>query len=216
MPSFALDNDVLLKSVCYGFLGDVLAVLPGGPHSPGILGTARFVLPKALKKRVIARAADAEIELQQALAAMEILEPDDQEVHLAAELELAAQKAGLPVHAGECQLIAILAIRCLSFLLTGDRSAIGSLWSLDLPSSLPRQALHGKLLCFEQVIKHLMVSKGATWVRSAVCAEPQVDTALRLCFSCSSPSIPESSWFEGIESQIADLKRSSGFLLSEY
>ncbi len=214
MTNAVIDNDIILKGVCYGFLDDLLEALPGGPFSHGALGTARFVLPKALMKRPPLRAAAAMDELTAALATLETLEPSEEEMALAADLEYEAQRQTKPMHPGECQLVAILTVRALHHVLTGDRNAIAALGTMELPSSLTPATLEGKFICFEQAIRHLMHAQGSAAVRASVCAERDVDTAMRVCFSCASPGVEETSWFAGLESHVADLRATSGNLLA--
>ena len=213
MANAAVDNDVILKGVSYGFLDSLLGALPGAPFNYGILGTARFVLPKVLKKRPPNRLDAAKGELEKLLAEFEILEPTAAEAKLASELEYEAQKQDLPVHAGECQLVAMLVLRSLHHVLTGDRNAVKAIAVMALPEPVELHALDGKFICFEQAILYLIGAQGASRVREAICAEPNVDTAMRLCFSCSSPEIPENSWLSGIDSHIADLRAIAGALL---
>lgn len=214
MVDAAIDNDVILKGVSYGFLDSLLDALPGSPYTHGALGTARFVLPKALKKRPPQRATAAMAELTAALAKLEILEPSEQETVLAAELEYEAQRQTMPMHAGECQLVAILVSRELRHVLTGDRNAITALGAMQLPASLNPAKLVGRFVCFEQAIRHLVSMHGAATIRSSICAERAVDTAMRVCFSCASPEVGEESWIAGLESHIEDLRSASGDLLA--
>src|SRR3546814_17150502 len=101
MAEAAIDNDVLLKSVCYGFFAPLIAAMPLGAQAAGLLGTARFVLPKLLRKRPPRRLVQAQVELTQALQTLEVIEPTDAESAPAAPLEFAAQCKALPVHGGE-------------------------------------------------------------------------------------------------------------------
>lgn len=213
MADRAIDNDVLFKSVCYGFFEPLVAAIPHGPHAPGILGTARFVLPKLLRKRPPQRLEQAQAELAAALASLEALEPTQAESALAAELEFEAQRQASPVHAGECLLIAIVLGRNLRWLLTGDRSALGGLARLRFPAGVDPAGLHGRVMCLEQAICALMVVHGAMPVRTAICAEREVDANLRACFSCASPEVGESSWREGLASHIRKLREEAGAFL---
>lgn len=213
MANAALDNDVLLKSACYGFFRELVESVPGAPHSPGILGTAKFVLPRALRKRPPTSLDNAQAELQKLLDELETLEPTVDEVAIAAELEHHAQTLELPMHVGECQLIAIVLARGLRFLLTGDRSALQAAATLNRAAAFDLEPLNGKLICFEQAVYFLAKSQGASWVRDLVCTEVGVDTALRLCFSCSSSDVPEQSWLEGLESYVSALRETTGALL---
>jgi hypothetical protein len=213
MADAVIDNDVILKGVSYGFLDSLLAALPGAPFAYGALGTARFVLPKALKKRPPGRAAEAMAELAVALDSLETLEPSEQEAALAAELEYEALRQTKAMHPGECQLVAILVTRTLHHVLTGDRNAIAALGTMSPPASLDPSRLAARFICFEQAVRHLMDAQGAAPVKTSVCAERDVDTAMRVCFSCASPEVGEASWIEGLENHIADLRAASGDLL---
>lgn len=212
MADSAIDNDVLFKSVCYGFFSELVASAPGEPPSPGVLGTARFVVPKLMRKRPPQRV-NASEDLATVMQALEVLEPTPAEVSLAADLQLAAQQQALALHVGECQLVAILYSRNLRFLLTGDRAAIEGIARLAAPAQIDVTVLRGKLICFEQAIRLLVATRGAGWVRAAICAEREVDTALRICFSCSSPEVGEDSWLEGLENHIQSLRQVAGELL---
>lgn len=214
MADAALDSDVLLKGVSYGILDALLAALPGGPYVHGILGTAKFVLPKALKKRPPKRFELAKDELATAFLTLECLEPDEDETAIAAKLEYEAQRQFAPLHVGECQLIAIMLARQLRHLLTGDRNAISAMAMIEGPEVLDPIHLAGKFICFEQAVLHLVNAQGARTVRDAICAERQVDTAMRVCFSCSSPEIGEESWITALKSHIENLRITGGGLLA--
>lgn len=214
MANAAVDNDVILKGVSYGFLDDLLEAVPESPHSYGILGTAKFVLRKALQKRPPRRAEIARNELEAAVASLEVLEPTEQETALAAELEYEAQQQGVAMHVGECQLVAMLVIREFRHILTGDRKAIAALASMVLPAGITPAMLATRFICFEQAIRHLVVARGAIEVRAAICAEREVDAAMRVCFSCASPEVGEASWLAGLDSHIAELRTASRDLLA--
>lgn len=213
MTDCLIDNDVVLKSVSYGFLDELIAGLPAGPHVPGLLGTARFVLPKRLQRHVPKQYEQAREALSRVLAVLEAVEPSDAEAALAATLEYEAQRQAVAVDAGECQLIAILISRGYHWLLTGDKRALAGLAAMALPSEISIDSLAGKFMCFEQAILHLVAAQGGAWVRRAICDEPDVDTAMRLCFSCTSPEVTEASWKEGLNSQVRSLRNDCGSLL---
>lgn len=214
MANAAIDNDVILKGVSYGLLAELLAAVPGAPHAYGVLGTAKYVLRKALQKRPPQRAEAAKAELEAALALLEVLEPTEPETTLAAQLEFEAQRQGVPMHVGECQLVAMLLIREFSHLLTGDRKAIAALASIAAPAGIDGARLAARFICFEQAIRHLVITEGAAMVKAAICAEREVDPAMRVCFSCSSPEVGEASWIAGLDSHIAELRGLSGDLLA--
>lgn len=214
MADAALDNDVILKGSSYGILTDLLAALPGGPHSHGVLGAARFMLPKALARKHVVRTAEALIDLNSALATLEVLEPSETEQRIAADLQFNAQQAGLPLDAGEAQLTAMLVMRELHHLLTGDKRAIAALALTQLPEPLSRDRLAHKLICLEQAIWALLEHQDTASVRAAICAEPAVDTQLRICFSCLAPEVEEASWREGLRSAIEAVRANCPDLLA--
>lgn len=214
MADAAVDNDVILKGVSYGFLNELLGAIPGAPHAHGVLGTARYVLRKALQKRPPKRVNAAREELEMALVSLEVLEPTEQEIALAAQMEFEAQQQAVPMHVGECQLVAMLVTREFHHILTGDRKAIAALASIALPAGIDPAKLTARFICFEQAIRHLVAALGATTVKDAICAEREVDSAMRVCFSCASPEVDEASWLAGLESHIAELRTVSGRLLA--
>lgn len=202
MANAALDNDVILKGASYGCLMDLLAALPGGPFAHGTLGAARFMLPKKLSKQTVARMEAAKADLAAALATFEVLEPTEDERRLAAALQFNAQQASLPLDAGEAQLVAMVITREMRHLLTGDKRAICAVATTQFPDGLFREQLVNRIICLEQAIWTLMDVLGAANVRATICAELEVDTQLRICFSCCSPEVSEDSWREGLRSVI--------------
>lgn len=213
MASAALDLDAILKAACYGWVDTLPLAVPTPPHTYGILGTARFVLPKKLRRRELNDPAAAAEALEHALQVFEVLEPSDREIILAAELEHAATEQDKPVHGGESLLCAMLVSRGLSHVLTGDKTAIAGLARMVLPAQIPLVTLEGRWVCFEQAVLWLCGSLSAAAVREAICAEPHADTALRLCFSCAFAAAPEASWLEGLRSHIQALRVDAGVLL---
>ncbi|MUV14576.1 hypothetical protein [Noviluteimonas gilva] len=213
MADAAIDNDALLKGVSYGFIDDLLASIPGAPFDYGVLGTAKYVLPKVLKKRPPVRVEEAKSDLSTALESLEILEPTPDETLLAAQLEYEAQLLSLPMHVGECQLIAILVVRALNHVLTGDKAALVAVGPVASAAGIDPAKLSGKFICFEQAVRFLMSSKGAAPIKSAICAERDVDIAMRVCFSCASPEVEKESWLACLESHIEDLRSHSGDIL---
>ena len=206
MADAALDNDVILKGASYGVLKDLLAAIPHGPHVHGILGAARFMLPKTLARKRVVRKEAALAELNEALETFDVLEPDHMEQRLAAELQFNAQQASLALDAGEAQLAAMVVTRELRHLLTGDKRAIAALASTPLPGQISREQLAHKLVCFEQAVWSLLDHQDASNVRAAICAEREVDVQMRICFSCSAPEVEETSWREGLRSAIEEVR----------
>lgn len=212
--STLVDNDVLVKGACYGLLSELVTSISGTPSSCAVLGAARFVVPKAIERQKLQRDTSIAHEVfHDFLEQIGVVEPTDAEEQLAAELEAAAQALALNLDAGESQLVAILVARALPRLLTGDKRAIVALEQLveTVPDLHP---LTARVHCLEQAVRRLVESVGSEVVRRAVCAEPRVDKALSICFSCSSPEANPLSIAAGLESYIADLHASAGRVLA--
>lgn len=211
MANSAVDNDVLLKAISYGIFQPLLEALPqGGAY--GVLGTAQFVVPKYLKRKRPNRYEQAKKELEQALAALEVLEPTEHEVTLAAALEFEAQRLQLSLHGGECTLLAILYERGFLHLLTGDKAAIMAIGKVPMPDGCDRERFGRKIICFERAILALLDRVGDKF-RNVICAEPDVDIAMRICFSCSAPEVGSASWREGLQSEIRNINEQAPGLL---
>ncbi len=75
--------------------------------------------------------------------------------------------------------------------------------------------LRGKVLCLEQLVYRLVVSGDAGAIRTAVCAEPCIDKALTICFSCKSPKVGPESWTEGLKGYINELRTVTSTLLTQ-
>ena len=151
--------------------------------------------------------------LRHFLSNAQALEPAPAELNLAIELELLAQRAGLGLHEGESQLCAILVIRSIAWLYTGDKQAIAAIEKLvDVePQLMP---ICGRVKCLEQIILTMIGDGDPAKLRSSICAEPSVDSTLSICFSCVSPSVPSISITEGLVSYVADLRREATRVLA--
>jgi predicted nucleic acid-binding protein len=208
----AIDNDVVLKAVGYG----LVSVFWQEPYtSLGVIGAAPFVISKAIDRgaRVHNRQLAAE-RLRDFIKQVTVLEPSDEELDLAAELELAAQRRGLPVDSGESQLAAIVIERMLRELITGDKRAIASLETLaeDVEQIA---GLERKLRCLEQVVLRF-IDEHFEDLSAAICTEPDLDKTLSICFGCrSAPRAVRSVVVEGLESYIRALRSEAPMLLSD-
>jgi hypothetical protein len=210
----AVDNDILFKGASYGILTELITAVCEVQADVGVLGSARFVLGKKISTSplLLDRAA-ARASFSAFMGQARILEPTDEERGLAADFEFAAQEIGVSLDAGESQLCAISVNRLLSLLITGDKRAIQGLERLlDKDSRL--LALSGKVACLEQVFMSAISQLGHERLRCAVCAEPDVDKALTICFSCRSNSASVESHVEGLQSYIADLRTLASRVLS--
>lgn len=185
LSDVALDNDIVLKGVCYGL---TLWPDPVEGKRPGILGAARYVVGKRLDRAPLKGDKGAARGVLEALLEVaEELEPGEDELTLAAELERAAQEKDLDLDPGESQLVAITVTRAIPLLETGDKRAIAALQSL-LGGDVRLQSLEGRVRCLEQTLK-IRLGPGCESLEEvvqAVCREPGVDKTMSICFSCAS------------------------------
>jgi hypothetical protein len=203
----AVDNDVIIKAACYG-LTTRFWPQAGLRYQLGVLGAARYVVAKRIaRSRLVGHKTAAQHAFAALLATASILEPTDVEVGLATEMEVMAQRAGLSLDAGESQLVAMTIHRAIPVLETGDKRAIRSI-ELLLDNVGGLEGIAGKVRCLEQIVLGCLAEPDAPdAVARAVCAEPNVDNALSICFRCYSPP-PEGHVLdpEAVTSYIASLR----------
>ncbi|MFA7587865.1 MAG: hypothetical protein WCY11_17005 [Novosphingobium sp.] len=180
----AVDTDVLLKVAAYRMANEFVDSIAGkGP--PSILGLTHIIAGKQLMRRrkQLRDVGRAVSELDTLLGICERLEPEDEEIRIAAEFAGMAQDRGLPLDPGEAQLAAIVASRALPLMVTGDKRAISALCQLVEDTPI-REVFVGKLACFEQIISAVAGLIGEVAVRERICSEPEMDGAMRLACSC--------------------------------
>lgn len=196
----AVDNDVLIKVSCW----DLAPVFARG-RSIGVLGAARYVVPDRIGRMPLNGDRELTRSAAQALiASCAALEPSADEVALATEIETAALRDALELDAGESQLAAIVIMRQIAVLETGDKRAIQALERLL--TVVPALAwLCGRLRCLEQVVGRCLNSVVADDVARAVCAEPRVDRTMSICCGCFGPRKPALD-LQGLVSYIRELR----------
>jgi hypothetical protein len=208
-----VDNDILLKGTCYGLLAELMGAVPG-EGTVGILGAARFVVLKQLRKKDLrGSAAAAQARFLAFLVENEVLEPSAEEQRLAAILEASAQSLAVNLDTGESQMVSILVLRTLPWLLTGDKRAIAALEQL-LDAGTDLATIAGKVKCLEQLFRLVVTNLDIGFVRGAVCGEPSVDKTLSICFSCTSSGTDSRTVCEGLESYIRNIRASAGRVLA--
>lgn len=200
-----LDNDVVLKAACYDLGGETVAATTIDDTAPAMLGVGRFVIRNRLSQASnivdAARAAEA---FGQMLALITLVEPDDDEMWAAADLEAEAIRRDLELDGGESQLLAILVNRACSLLVTGDKRAIAAMAIVAVSKA------SGRVACLEQLIAHIVAICGTPAVQPRICAEPSVDRAITSCFACSSPDTPDvADVLAGLASYTGHLDRSA-------
>lgn len=212
MADALADNDVVLKACCYGLdIALVAALQEVGVGVPAILPLALYVVSgrirrdKLLSGREVILAA-----LDRVRATFGIVEPDEEEIHLAASFEAVAQARNLELDGGESLLLAILLRRGLRLLLTGDKRAIRAIEQIA--------ADHfqiASVACLEQLMTAILGHLGVIGLRERVCTEPTVDRAMTLCFACKSSAVDLDSVTAGLRSYIADLRKGASRVLIE-
>jgi len=209
-----VDNDILFKVACFGLFDELILTNCQPEGSVGILGAARYVVPKRIQKTVAATiAATAQASFQTLLDVAEIIEPTDEEQLMAADFELAAQRAGVALDSGESQLCAVLIVRVLPLLLTGDKRAICALEHL-LDTDARLNALAGKVRCLEQLVLQSLSADNYSQFRIAVCQEPGVDKTMAICFSCRSEEATLDGITAGLKSYVNDLRSQANRILA--
>jgi hypothetical protein len=146
------------------------------------------------------------------LAAVSVLEPDDKEVLLAADLQELAQTLSLPLDPGESILLAILVLRPIALLVTGDKRAIAAAESVLEQRSLSATA-EGKVACLEQLVTELLRSMEPEALRASICADLGADKALTICFSCGSDVFSGANALAGLSSYVREVRAAAPTLL---
>ena len=211
--SALMDNDVVLKTCCYGLVDEMLGCLSGKAWTLHVLGVVRYVLVRAIAKRKnISDKDGAANRLTNLLGRVSLIEPNDKELELAAEFEQTAQSLGVELDGGESQLLAVLIRRSASLLLTGDKRAIRAIEPILQESTL-RPYVERRIACLEQVMTAVVARHGAEAIHERVCSERAVDISLAVCFSCASGAYDLQSILEGLASYIRDLRRDAQWSL---
>jgi hypothetical protein len=209
-----IDNDILMKGACYGLLDELLLRSYAPTTQVGILGAAKFVLSKAIQKRQLHGEPESVIaRLNTFIDNSCIVEPTEAEQRLAADLELQAQRIGVALDAGESQLCAVLIIRELRSLRTGDKRAIKAMEQL-LAADERLRPMCGKVQCLEQLMIRCISESNLPVIRATICAEPNVDKTLGICFSCGSLTISLEVVRDCLNSYVSDLRRHAPQILA--
>lgn len=210
----AVDTDVILKAAAYRMADDLVGALkPKG--CPAALGLTHLIAGKQLAgKRNVRDLSGAGEELNLLLNMLGRLEPDEDEIAMAADLTGAAQQNGLPLDVGEAQLAAIVARRGLPLLVTGDKRALGALAALVNIGTVC-ESFVGRLMCFEQVMASVARIIGESELRSRVCAEPEVDGAMRLACSCGQEEWGTAHLYDALASFSRAVREEVGDMLSD-
>lgn len=206
-----LDNDIALKISCYDLVEEMLAVVTPGGRFPAMLGVGKYVMrAKAERSSKINDVALAAASIDRLIGAVALIEPNEAELQLAADLEADAVRLGLELDSGESQLLAILTCRGYRLLVTGDKRAIKAM------ATIAPQIANGRVLCLEQLVARILATVEFDSVRARVCREPRVDQAVTICFGCGQSSIQVEEALQAIGSYVRDLSRGApGILIGD-
>ena len=142
-----IDVDVVLKMCTFRFPDELVSATTLNGLPPAILGVASFTLRSRVKRsRSICDRSSVQTCLEKILPVLRLVEPLNEEVELAAELEEMALACDLEFDAGESQLLAILIKRNSPLLLTGDKRAIRAVAQI-VPCQVKK-----RVACLEQLI----------------------------------------------------------------
>jgi len=205
MPeSVLLDNDVALKISCYSLVEQTTSIVAFDEAPPAMLGVGRFVIRNRLERSSnVSDVTSAKDAFERLLQTTVLLEPNDEELAIAADLEEKATRQGLELDGGESQLVAILMKRACELLITGDKRAIAAL------EKVASDLVAGRVACLEQLIAQIVHLAGVAVVRPRICREPKVDRALTSCFGCSQVDASKDDVVAGLSSYIGHLGRSA-------
>lgn len=208
-----VDNDIVIKVSCYGLVNQLLLPICESLKAAGVLGAARFVTSHRITKIGLnGGPAEALQHLATLLALVSTVEPTSEEQLMAADFELAAQRAGVNLDTGESHLCALAVSRQIPRLLTGDKRAIAALEVL-LDSDERLSHLCGRVFCLEQLVRRAVESEADGFVRAAICKQPSVDKTLTICSGCHSAT-NETVVVECLDSYLGDLRRKAARVLS--
>ena len=201
-----LDNDVMLKTCCYAVVDDVVQCLREIAGHVLALGVAAFVLRNRIARATyIADKEAAAAALGRLLDAISLLEPADEEVALAADLEAEAQARSASLDSGESLLLAVLLLRCAALMLTGDKRAIHAIEVITHALGYAPRAT-GRIACLEQLVVALLGRCEPDSLHQRICREPAADTAVSLCFSCNSGAFSVENALQGLSSYISAVR----------
>lgn len=208
-----VDTDVLYKLTQYGLLAKWFQSEPLGANCFWILAAAPHMIKKKLKKNPPARGLElAQAEFTEAVRKAIIFEPSMEEIQLAAELELLAQKENLALDGGESLLCAVLLVRAKQPIFTGDKRALNGIAQL-LAKGL-YEKLNKNFVCLEQIILHMLESVHAQLIRNAICAESNAERAIAICFSCTATQFDFDNCRQGLLSYINNINKESPNVLA--
>ena len=208
MKTILVDVDIAWKICIYGLVSEFIesATLD---QTPALLEISKYTLRTRLRnpRSVVDDTANLREAVKGLLTKATLLRPTAEEIELAAEFEEKAIQQSLELDTGESQLLAVLMYRNAPLLLTGDKRAIQAIHSLAIAD------IDGRIACLEQMMTSFLATIDCGTLRNSVCNQPKADTAMTICFGCSSPQVTEAVIRSGLDSYINNLRQSTSSLL---
>jgi hypothetical protein len=204
MFNVVIDNDIVQKICLYGFDGELTELLCQSGLVAAVLPVARYVVQSRLRRLAPVDKIDANDALERLLSHIIAVEPDADELELAAAFESEALRQNLELDGGESQLLAMMLTRDLRLLMTGDKRAVRAIDRLA-DHRLPARFV----CCLEQLVLVFVRRLGVAFVREHVCKKPAADKAMATCFACHSSVSDTAAVVEGLCSFIEDLRKSA-------
>lgn len=211
------DVDLVIKLICFKLSNSLMKSLLKNNQIIEVLESTKYVVRKRVYK-VFEEKYDHEIklELENFSANCNYIEPSDEDLFLAAEIEKISQIKNLSMDTGESILCAIAinsSAEFITYIATGDKRAIKSILQIK-PALEKINYLNGKFICLEQIIIGLIRGGNLIQIRKNICCIPNLDKTLSICFSCTGRNgQPEVEIINGLNSYINDLDNKSGILI---
>lgn len=215
MRKALIDADVLLKTASYKLLKHFLAMTPFDSDDFGMIAAAQFVVAGKFKKKLKgSQLGQAKAHFEETIATIAAIEPNAEELALAAQLESAAVALGVDLDLGESQICALMFSRGIELMMTGDKRAIKAIAALKDHEACAYT--HGKVACLEQATMWMIEKAGLESVQPFVCALPTVDTSLAMALGCYSGGSPLASCQDGLVSYINSIRQDAPEVLIGY
>jgi hypothetical protein len=210
-----LDSDIAIKTVRLDIVDEVFVSLkPLG--TAGMLAVAIYAMRKRLKQKLAqeerARIEAAFIKLS---GEVNILEPSLQEIELAAMLEETARNKGFSLNVGESQLFAVLVLRQLDLLVTGDKRAVAAANALLDEATALKHAIN-RVACLEQLFMYLLSRFDFESLRTKICHGRDTDKAISICFSCIRDEADKETTKQALAIYIAHVRATAPMMLVKY
>lgn len=215
MTTALIDTDVLLKTASYKLLKHLLASKPFGCDNFGMIAAAQFVVAGKFKKKLKGpQLEEAKAHFLEVITSIAAIEPTPAELTLAAQLESAAATLEVDLDLGESQICAIMLVREIALMMTGDKRAIKAISALKEHEACAYA--HGKVACLEQLVWWIIEQTGLASAQPLICALPTVDTSLTMALGCHSSGSSLASCQDGLASYINSIRTDAPDVLIAY